>query len=299
MLFKDISDVIKYSRASKSLNFETFSIYEPLAQEKYMRRFCGDQLLDLVNAWYDEDEPDQDETELLALLPYLQSAVANFTLALAAPSLDLVLNESGFGVINNQNLAPASKDRVANFIKNQEELGYVAVEKLLRFLETNKGDYSSWENSDAYTTKWEFFVPNALVFNKIIPINESRKAYFDLLPHMNTAEEQHIIPVMGVAMAEALKTKQMNDALASEYLASMKLTQKASAYLTKFMASGEKVYYEHGMVWVAALKNYLHTNADALTEYKEGEAYEEDGITPNYENDDCSSVFVMGGFNIN
>lgn len=298
MLFKDITEVSAHVRVSKSLNFETFKLYEPLAQEKYMRRYCGDQLLDLINSWYDEDEPDQDETEYLALLPYLQSAVAKFALAIGGPDLDLVLNESGFGVVNNANLAPASKDRVANFIKNQEEMGYIAIEKLLRYLEANKDDFASWTNSDAYTTKWEYFIPNALVFSKIVNINESRKAYFDLMPHMSTAEEQHIIPLLGVDFAEKLKELQRDDELTNEYLTAMKHVQKATAYFTKFVETNDGAYYQKGMIWASSLKNYIQLKADDLTEYKEGEAYEADGITAPYNNEEGSGVFFAGGFPI-
>lgn len=295
MLFKDNDELRKHCRASKSLTFDSFSIYEPIAQEKYMRRFCGDELLNLMNTWYDADEPaDTEENKLL--LPYLQSAIAKFALALGGPDLDLVLSESGFGVVNNTNLAPASKERVANFIANQLELGYIAVEKLLRYLEKNKGDFPTWTASDAYTTKWEFLIPNSVVFSKIVDINESRKTYFDLMPHMSTAEEEHITPKLGVAFSQKLKQLQQDDDLTGEYLQAMKLAQKATAYFTKFTETNDQKYYVQGSTWLNSLVQYLQKNAEALLEFKNGEAYQSEGIKPAWENNTDNGIFVLGGF---
>lgn len=37
------------------------------------------------------------------------------------PSLDLVLTPNGFGIVSNQNVAPASRDRVARLIASLEK----------------------------------------------------------------------------------------------------------------------------------------------------------------------------------
>lgn len=48
------------------------------------------------------------------LVEQLKRIVALDALYRAVPSLDLVLTPNGFGVVSNQNIAPASKERVAN-----------------------------------------------------------------------------------------------------------------------------------------------------------------------------------------
>ncbi len=296
-LFKTIEEVEAVCRANKGLDVGTFRIYELEAIEKYIRRFTGDNLINEVEVWYADETPEEDSPEA-ALLPYLQACIGKFALAIGAPDLDVNLSESGFGVVNNQNLAPASKDRVAAFIKNQEELGYLALERMLRFLEENKDDYESWTDSEGYTTKWDFFIPNAAVFSKIIPINESRKTYFDMMPAMSLAEAEHITPKLGIDFASKLKLLQKEDGLTGEYLEAMKLVQKAAAYFTMFASTNDDQYYRHGSVWMNAMVKYLQDNADALTEFKEGEAYQEDGITPAFENDTDNGVFVFSNFPI-
>lgn len=52
------------------------------------------------------------------LLGALKKFICLYGFLLAIPSLDLVLTETGFGVVSNQNVAPASVDRVRNLTES-------------------------------------------------------------------------------------------------------------------------------------------------------------------------------------
>ena len=57
----------------------------------------------------------------------------------AVPSLDLVLTPNGFGIVSNQNIAPASKDRVDRLLSNLELTRDRALQQLLYLLPGSVG----------------------------------------------------------------------------------------------------------------------------------------------------------------
>jgi len=60
--------------------------------------------------------------------------VAHEAMMRAVPSLDLVLTPNGFGIVSNQNVAPASRDRVARLIASLEASRDDCIEQLVAYL---------------------------------------------------------------------------------------------------------------------------------------------------------------------
>ena len=56
----------------------------------------------------------------------------------AVPSLDLVLTPNGFGIVSNQNVAPASRDRVVRLVNSLEASRDIAIEQMLQYLFQNE-----------------------------------------------------------------------------------------------------------------------------------------------------------------
>lgn len=83
------------------------------------------------------------------ILNPLSAIVAHQALADAIPSLDLVQTVNGFAVVSNQNLAPASKERVERLIASQEAQRDASINALLPLLAKVGG----WRN----TAQCEFF----------------------------------------------------------------------------------------------------------------------------------------------
>ena len=60
--------------------------------------------------------------------------VAHEAMLRAVPSLDLVLTPNGFGIVSNQNVAPASRERVSRLIPSLETSRDNAIEQLITYL---------------------------------------------------------------------------------------------------------------------------------------------------------------------
>ena len=73
----------------------------------------------------------------------LERIVAAHAYMAAIPSLDLVLTPNGFGIVSNQNIAPASRERVDALITSIETQRDMAIDLLLRRISTRK----VWQDS--------------------------------------------------------------------------------------------------------------------------------------------------------
>lgn len=94
------------------------------AERWLFTQFVGDGYADAFLA-LDEDEP----VRLTAAC-----IVAHEAMMRAVPSLDLVLTPNGFGIVSNQNVAPASRDRVARLIASLETSRDDCIEQLVAYL---------------------------------------------------------------------------------------------------------------------------------------------------------------------
>ena len=94
------------------------------AERWLFSQFVGDGYADSFLA-LDESEP----VRLTAVCVVTHEAMLR-----AVPSLDLVLTPNGFGIVSNQNVAPASRDRVARLIASLETSRDNSIEQLIGYL---------------------------------------------------------------------------------------------------------------------------------------------------------------------
>lgn len=69
--------------------------------------------------------------------------VAHEAMLRAVPSLDLVLTPNGFGIVSNQNVAPASRERVERLMASLEACRDNAIEQMILFLFREADWYNS------------------------------------------------------------------------------------------------------------------------------------------------------------
>lgn len=97
----------------------------------FLRLFVlGDQLS--LHIWGGSEELWSDELEIRDLVERLECLKAFASLI---PQLDLVLTPTGFGVVSNQNVAPASRDRVEALTNSVNRLSLDCLTELLSRIE--------------------------------------------------------------------------------------------------------------------------------------------------------------------
>ena len=100
----------------------------------------------------------------------------------AIPFLDLVQHANGFGVVSNQNLAPASRDRVNRLIEETALQRDNETEVLLDYLEETPELHDAWKGSKAYSILSDCLIMTSGELKKLCSWTGSRKDFLKLKP---------------------------------------------------------------------------------------------------------------------
>lgn len=104
--------------------FDKIAYWLDTAEQWIFATFCPASVVDAILA----------DKSLSALHTTLSAIAAHHALADAIPSLDLVQTVNGFAVVSNQNLAPASRDRVDRLIAAHSSQRDTAISALIPLL---------------------------------------------------------------------------------------------------------------------------------------------------------------------
>jgi hypothetical protein len=159
-----------------------FDAFETRALYKFFPKFLGDELVDQVA----DGSADEDFIAELAM------PLANLTYLLSIPFFNLVLTNTGFGVVSNQNVAPASVERVKDLKEACLQAANDGMDKLLKYLEYNYAEqglegsgsndiYSLWNQSSLNTGS---LIETADSFSAAIGFRVPRHLFVDIKEHI-------------------------------------------------------------------------------------------------------------------
>ena len=134
-------------------------VIETFTSSKTFNTICG----------YAEDNPIRIITAKL---------IASEALRRAIPSLDLVLTPNGFGVVSNQNIAPASKERVDRLIGSLADYRDDCIANLLPALV----GASQWLSSSQASFFWETLFPDLAITEQVKGNGSKWEQYLSLRP---------------------------------------------------------------------------------------------------------------------
>lgn len=158
----------------------------------------------------------------------------------AVPSLDLILTPNGFGIVNNSNIAPASKERVNRLIDSLEAERDRAIRLLLSSL---SGD-SSWMASEqcAYFSATMF--PNLDICDYLGCGNQQWKKYQEIRPTILEIEEHIATQFLGTEQLDIFRKEA--------------LSPSSTSYLMKTVIRSLRAYEAQ------VLKNKLSTSEPSV-----------------------------------
>jgi hypothetical protein len=310
-LIKTITEFKKFVRLQGTIPDETIIVAVPDAQEKYLRNILGDELLADLDLWYNLEDSEVVEA-YSKLLPYVQRALARFTLFVVSPELDVQISGSGIGVVSNSNLAPASSDRVAKFDKNNELRGWDNVETLLKFLEDNAGDYPEWVSSEAYTLAIRNLVNSAIDFDRIFSIKQSRLVFNNYRPVMDDIDLLRIKPVISTEMFDKLLNEIKSGNISTANKLILPLLQRAEVFFaavdkldkSNYDGVGVQVnltllqrdienYGRKAESFLSQALSIMSKNIDDYPEYRDSVIF--DQTTADFVNKSENTIYVFGG----
>lgn len=203
----------------------------------------------------------------------------------AIPFLDLVLTPTGFGIVSNNNLAPASKDRVDRLQKRAQYTLDDAVDTLI------------WDIYDsAFCEKWREGEAFPVLTSSLIWTAEELRLYagkpgahrstlLDLRPQI-TAAEQAVSMYISVDYMEELTGKLQQKLLQDKEKGIIRQLQKIIGFFLQGMNNTAEIALCH-------LVNLMEAHPEEFGTYHNSEEYKLKH-TPVYENKKEDSCFFFG-----
>ena len=181
-----IEDYKKYLPSNTIADAGKFEAFEKLALVKYFPRYLGKTLVANLLS----DDPDEELTDIV------KPALANLTYLESIPFFNVTLTSTGFGIVSNQNIAPASMDRV-NALKDAcLSAANEGINQILAYLELNDDSINTeGSGSGGITGDWNRYSlnPGHLItdtedFISASNINITRMEFVDIKTIANNIE---------------------------------------------------------------------------------------------------------------
>lgn len=180
----------------------------------------------------------------------------------AMPALDLVLTDTGFGVVNNQNVSPASKDRVESLRKQIRLEADNALDRIINGLIGN----AEWSSS-AYArllVSSLYYTADQLRDFAGKP-SASRSDLFGLRPLISEAEELIYRDISAVFFSHLLEQIRHNSLTEDEILVVWSLRRAIGYYINKQLPAFRRE--------MENIVNLLEEKSIKFPVYRESEAY--------------------------
>ena len=129
-LMQFVPNVLKNVQGELSL-YEKIASHLEVAEQWLTATFLSERVLTVITSGADDSN---------RLLHYARMVVTAEAMLHAVPQLDLVLTPNGFGIVNNANVVPASKERLQRLLATLEKIRDDALQVLLPLLAA-QGDW--------------------------------------------------------------------------------------------------------------------------------------------------------------
>ena len=201
-----------------------------------------------------EDYPNQ---------PLLEAYVYKNAAAEAVPSLDLILTDSGFAVVSNQNLAPASRERVAALLNSLRRQASDARDLLILDLcKTN------WVSSQQCTLLRSTLLWCPMLARRYGSARNENDPQNDFLLHLPTIEQasEMATNIIGQPLMDFLITHQDEYSEKPAYVLVRESTRKYMSAVVQQNRRAAEAQRQYILKKIELL-------ADELPEYKESSTY--------------------------
>lgn len=207
----------------------------------------------------------------------------------ALPHLDLVLTDNGFAVVSNNNLAPASRDRVAALQERLREEKADARDLLLMDLCRN----TAWRETEACRRLRSSLLWCPMLLRRYgVTAADGRQVfereYNALLPQVLAAGEEAALIVSRELMQWLLEHQDECDEDGAADLRSV-VREMCRRFMAAVIADRKPAV----RTLAAQLQDFLNRHADDLPEYAASSKFQADNFKP-YENKKDDACFFFG-----
>lgn len=224
-LINNIADLKRHIIVSATFDFAKVLPFAKRVERKIILDLIGQEQYDTIIVHTYDAESDAPINQVKELL---EEAVANYSLFLAMPTINILITNSGTKTSENKEAVNADwkdkRDLNRSLLKTYNE----ALDDAFQIMEENVSDFPTWTASKYYTIFKDLVVQQTMVFNEHFSIQKNRQTFSALKPSMREVEDQYLIGMLGTETLSLLKTK-TNEAV---ILSAQELAQKAVVAFT-------------------------------------------------------------------
>jgi hypothetical protein len=233
MLLKTTDELKTYfSNIDRDYNFGSIESFVFDAETDIVIPEISQELYDSLQVKYDDNTLADKAKQAFVLI---QRAISHFALYLSADSGSFRISDAGFYVTVGTDTRPVSDKKMIMFRKGRTEAGYKALDQAISFLDNNVNEtvFAAYKNSDIKKEAANYFLSNCRDFTRYFsPLRNSSTTYRAMLSAIGQAESDYIMPILGDALFDSLKSKVKQNGLNDDEKVLMQKIQKALANLT-------------------------------------------------------------------
>jgi len=230
------SELKKFAGVSASLSLDSLQPYlEHSKADREVKRILTDTLYNELEALVMAGTINEaGNAKFLKLLPYAQSVLVKYAV------YDYI--KEGHAKISDAGLTVANADKKAEWWQQIElkksyvEKIYFAVEDLLRYLISQKAEFTTWAESSSYSQGLAFIFNTAEDFQRYVNISESYRTLVALRPAMQSVENGALKNLLSPTLFGELKTAIKNQTTTPAQKSLLEYVEPAVANMTVAMA---------------------------------------------------------------
>lgn len=199
------------------------------ATEQFIRKYLGDEQYDALQEAYTANDMTDAQR---ALLPYVQKPLARFAMLYYFDQGQTLKTKSGIRIVITDEMKTAFKWQIEDEKESYRELGYQSIEALIKFLDKNIEDYTTYAESVAFENNREHFINYASDYQNFYDIDSSRNIFETMRPQMRFVENNWVKETLGKEYYDELKEKIVDDDLVADDEAIMSDLKSGIAHFT-------------------------------------------------------------------
>lgn len=209
-LINTIEDLKRHIIVSATFDFAKVLPFAKRVERKIILSLIGQEQYDTIIVHTFDAESNSPINQVKELL---EEAVANYSLYLAMPTINILITNSGAKTSTTTNSENADwkdkRDLNRSLLKTYNE----ALDDAFQLMEENVSDFPEWSGSKYYTIFKDLIVPQTTIFNDHFSIQKNRQTFLALKPYMREVEDQYLKAMLGQDTLSLLKVKPTNAVL--------------------------------------------------------------------------------------
>lgn len=234
MLIRDIDEIRNFLPVSTASNVKSIVGLIPMVEAKYIIPEIGKEFYLELQEQYDDNTFNSDEFEKVHEL--IQRAITYYVYYLYIPVGQLHISDAGFRIAVDDHFKTAFDHQIDRLEDSFLDAGDMSMDMVMDYLEENKGTFTTWASSSAFTQFKERFISTTAMLNNELSINISRRKFKKLKKELRKVEQEYILSTVGAELYDQLHTQSSSNTISSENKKLMEYIYPACASIA--MANG-------------------------------------------------------------